>query len=426
MKIVKKVLIISPHFPPVNAADMHRVRQGLPFFKKHGWEPIILCVNPKHVEQSKDTLLLKSIPEEVKIIQVSAFSTKYTRKIGLGNLGLRAFWQMYFAGNKLIKENRFDLIYFSTTVFSIIPLGRLWKQKFKIPFIIDIQDPWRNDYYLNVSKDKRPAKFWFDYWQKKKMEAYTIPSVDGLISVSKGYTDTLKSRYPSIKSIPSLMLSFGAAMNDFEIVEKNNVNSKIKLDSKYINLVYVGRGGHDMNKSVDIIFKSFKKGLSLYESFNDIRFWFVGTSYAAEGKGEKTIFPLAKKLNIESYVNEITDRQPYFEAISLLKKSDVIIIPGSDDEDYTASKLHPNILAEKPLIAVFHPNSSVVDTLIDLNIGEAVLIDDINAVEKCMEKLYVMISKLPFKPKTNWKKFEVYTDEKKTEKQCHFFNKVLS
>ena len=41
---MKRVLIVSPHFPPVNAADMHRARMVLPFLRENGWEAEVLAV----------------------------------------------------------------------------------------------------------------------------------------------------------------------------------------------------------------------------------------------------------------------------------------------------------------------------------------------------------------------------------------------
>jgi hypothetical protein len=42
---MKKVLIISPNFPPVNGADMHRIRQSLPYVRAWGWQPGVLAVD---------------------------------------------------------------------------------------------------------------------------------------------------------------------------------------------------------------------------------------------------------------------------------------------------------------------------------------------------------------------------------------------
>lgn len=200
---MKKVLIISPHFPPVNAADMHRVRQSLPYFERHGYQPTVLAVLPEYVEMSQDLHLEKTIPNNIPVHKVTAYSTKYTRIFSLGNIGIRAFYQLYKKGNELLETGNFDLIYFSTAAFSCIPLGVLWKKKYKIPFVIDMQDPWRNDYYLTVPKSERPPKFWFAHRLNTRLEAYTIPKMDGLISVSKGYVQMLNERYPNSKELPT-------------------------------------------------------------------------------------------------------------------------------------------------------------------------------------------------------------------------------
>ncbi len=34
---MKRVLIISPHFPPINAPDCQRVRMSLPYYRRYGW-----------------------------------------------------------------------------------------------------------------------------------------------------------------------------------------------------------------------------------------------------------------------------------------------------------------------------------------------------------------------------------------------------
>ena len=38
----KRILIVSPHFPPVNAPDMQRVRVSLPYFVEAGWNVTVL------------------------------------------------------------------------------------------------------------------------------------------------------------------------------------------------------------------------------------------------------------------------------------------------------------------------------------------------------------------------------------------------
>jgi hypothetical protein len=157
--------------------------------------------------------------------------------------------------------------------------------------------------------------------------------------------------------------------------------------------------------------------------------YFVGTSYAADGQGLKTIEPVAAKYGVGDHVVEITDRLPYFSALKVLKDADILIIPGSTDTNYTASKLYPYILANRPLIAVFNQNSSVVEILDKTKSGIcATFINDDKADvigEKVFEVMQQYLQRIPFVPDTNWHEFEPYSAREATRKQVDFFNKIL-
>jgi hypothetical protein len=344
---------------------MHRVRQSLPYFKDYGWEAEVVAVDPAFIESySNDNLLLKTIPAEIKVHYVNAWQVSKTRKFGLGSLSMRSWFHYRKKGNELLASGRFDLVFFSTTAFHVMALGPYWKKKFNIPFVLDIQDPWRNDFYLSKPQKERPPKFIVAYNIDKFLEARTVPEADAIISVSMAYCDTFRARYPRMKALCSV-IPFGGVPGDFAIAVNEQVHiSKVKLDEKRINIVYVGRGGHDMRFCLELFFKAFAKGLQNEQDlFSQVHCWFIGTSYAKEGSGTKTVAPIAAASGVDSYVTEVTDRIPYFETLMLLKKADVLFVPGSTDTGYTASKIYPYILAEKPLLACFHQNSSIHEIL---------------------------------------------------------------
>jgi glycosyltransferase involved in cell wall biosynthesis len=429
---MKKVLVISPNFPPVNAADMHRIRQSLLYFNEFGWEATVIAVEPQYIEMNEDPLLLETLPKEAKIIRIKAFEAKTTRKFGLGNSGYRSMWQYYTAGNKLLRNNQFDLVYFSTTAFPVMVLGRIWKKKFKVPYIIDMQDPWRNDFYLDKPKSERPPKFWMAYHMDKYLEAFTMKKVDGIVSVSAGYPKMLMERYSNIKPDDCTVIPFGGASIDFEVLDKVSIPNKIfKLDNEKIHIVYIGRGGHDMQLALGAIFAGLAQGVKENPSlFERLMLYFIGTSYAADGQGSKTVEPVAKRYGVDSQVVEITDRLPYFEAMRVLKDADLLIIPGSTDTNYTASKLYPYILAKRPLIAVFNESSSVVEILKETNTGRFVSFinedDPLLLGERFLTTLKEELAKLPYVPDTNWDAFEPYSAREATRKQVLFFEKILN
>jgi hypothetical protein len=163
--------------------------------------------------------------------------------------------------------------------------------------------------------------------------------------------------------------------------------------------------------------------------FSRVRVYFIGTSYAADGKGKKTVEPVALLSGVEDHVTEITDRLPYFTALKVLKDSDILIIPGSTDTQYTASKLYPYILAARPILAVFNENSSVVEILSKTKAGICVTFRNEDSTEKIGSEFYhactTMLHDLPRTPSTAWDAFEPYTAREATRKQVDFFNKIL-
>jgi hypothetical protein len=426
---MKKLLIISPHFPPVNAADMQRVRQSLPFFAQNGWSPTVVAVDPGYVEMAQDAVLLKTIPEEIEVHHVGAFPVHLTRKLGLGNLGIRSLWYYYQWGKQHLSRKSFDLVYFSTTVFPVIALGRYWKKRYGIPFAVDIQDPWRNDYYLQFKPGERPSKFWFDYQLNKKMEAYTMPHAGGLISVSPGYIETLKKRYPVLDKIPSLTLTFGAADIDFKVLESVKIPNIYFKKGENINIVYVGVTPPPMAYTIRALFKSVSDNRKNDQLFSRIRFYFLGTSYAPKNLAAKTVMPLAKEFGIEDIVFEEAVRLPYFETLTIIREADFAIIPGTQDTDYTASKLYPYILAQINILAIFHKNSNVSKIMDTLSAGDYITFSDESVEElslKITPKLKEILNRLPFRPDTNWENFYEYKADFKTREQVKLFEQVLS
>ena len=251
---MKRVLIISPHFPPVNAADMHRVRHMLRYLEVFGWTAEVIAVDPSYVDlNDSEPLLLKTIPSKISIHLVKAWGKKCTSKFGLGSISMRSFLFFLLKGNQLIKEKKYDLIFFSTTAFHVMALGPYWKKRFGIPFVLDIQDPWRSDHYLKQPSNQRPPKFWISYCLDSFLEKITIPKSDAIISVSSSYINTFKLRYPEFDGITKV-IPFSINQEDFQIASVSNIKLDIIFDPSKINIVYVGRGGQDLTFSVDLFY----------------------------------------------------------------------------------------------------------------------------------------------------------------------------
>ncbi|WP_338812114.1 hypothetical protein V9L05_12015 [Bernardetia sp. Wsw4-3y2] len=433
---MKNLLIISPTFVPNNAVDMHRVRQGVNYWKDFGWNPIIVGVEPNFTEFPKEEILLKTIPNDLEIHHVKAFSTKYTRKVGLGDLALRSMYFYRKKVNQIIRQKRkegnpIELIYFSTTMFAVCVLGAYWKKKFDVPYIIDMQDPWHSEYYLSRPKSERPAKFWFSYRLHKFLEPIAMKKVNGIVSVSEGYCKTLQERYQNITPHNCITLPFGAFDKDFEVAATLEYQNPFFTQNEgNINLVYAGVAGEYMRTSSSILFEVIKKGLiEKKELYSKLKLYFIGTNYDPLNPVPR-LLPIAKEFGLESIVNEHVKRIDYLKVLNILQKADGLLIFGTIDKDYTASKLYPYILSKKPICAVFYEKSSAVTILRKTNAGVVIpFLEEKYNQEKINEAYQIFtdfLGNIVQKPKTNWQEFEPYTAKEMTRKQAEFFDKIIN
>lgn len=383
---MKRVLIISPYFPPVNTADMQRVRMSLAYYKEFGWDAEVVAVDPEYTGLPQDELLMESVPAGIKIHYIKALSKKWTTKLGFGSIAYRSYLVYRQTVSQLLKSEKFDLIYFSTTQFQICTLGAYWKKRFKVPYVIDLQDPWHSEYYRDKPRQQQPPKYWLSYRLNKFLEPIAMKKAGGLITVSAEYINKIKARYPQIKNIPEATIPFAATAADLEIAARNQGKFKPLLDAGFKNIVYIGRGGMDMYKAIAPVFETLKKGMAEEpELFKILKLYFIGTSYAPQGQTIPTILPLARQYGISDQIIEIADRIGYYHTLVTLQQADALFIPGSDDPQYTASKIFPYLLTGKPLLAVFNAESPALGILNEYEAAHAYSYDRTPGVRKKIE-----------------------------------------
>jgi len=426
--VVKRVLIISPFFPPTNTADMQRIRMSLPYFAEFGWQPEVVVVDECYSDLTKDELLLESLPGGVKIHKVRALPKNITSKIGLGSIALRSLLFYKERVNQLLKAETFDLIYFSTTQFPICILGPYWKKRFNVPYIIDMQDPWHTEYYKDKSQNDRPPKYWFSYRLNKYLEPIAMKNVGGLISVSEHYIIDLQNRYPRLKTIPAATITFGAFELDNTIARDNAEKFELLLNPDFKNLVYVGRGGTDMHKALNVLFAAVKCGQEKHpDLFKTLKITFIGTSYAPAGQGKPTILPLARQFGVEDTVIEITDRISYYHTMFTLQQADALFIPGSDSAGYTASKIYPYLLNNKPLLAIINSKSPAADVLREYDVKNIYYFDRGVETEQAITSFLIQLLRGAMDtPKYNSRAIEKYSALNMTRKQCQLFDLVIT
>lgn len=371
---------------------MQRIRLVLPYLRENGWEPVVLAIDAKNVAAPKDPWLGITVPADVSIIRVQAMSLHWGKLPGLGSLTGRALRALKKAGDKILEELKFDFVYFSTTQFGVHVLGSRWLRRYGVPFAMDYQDPWVNDYYRLNPQINPPGgrlKYALADHLNRFLEPKVLRNCSGITAVSSAYIDELRRRYPWLPTnLPTKTVTFPADPRDFALVEETKVSQSVFApDDGFIHWVYVGRGGADMKKSAKALFAAIAESRDHQEWINRLKIHFIGTSYAAAGKGESSFNQLADQAGIRDLVVEITDRLPYSQSLRCLLDADALFIVGSDDSSYTASKLYPYLLAKKPLLGIFHRQSSAAHFLKKTNGGISITFDSETEASSLSEQI---------------------------------------
>lgn len=374
---MKKVLIVSPHFPPVNSPDCQRVRISLPYYREFGWEPTVLAVDPRHRSDWKDESLLESIPRDVAIHRCSAFDVRFTRLIGVSNLGLRCVAQLNRLGAELLAQGRFDAVFFSTTQYLTAPLGRVWRRDFGVPYVLDLQDPWRSDYYERPGAPKPPGgwKYLFARLTARLLEEGTVKSASALMSVSPRYLLALQRRYRWAEIPPHAVIPLGAPEADFDYLSRqpNTAPPQCGFSPGCFHWVATGALNPSFSHALRVLFAGLRRlRLDAPHLAGRLRFTFIGTSYADPRRRAPAALDIARDYGVADLVKECPARVGYLDSLRLMRAANGLVLLGSDDLAYVPSKLFPYLLAERPILSLAHDRSALAQQLGDLPITNAV------------------------------------------------------
>lgn len=428
----RTVLIIAPDFTPSSYPPALRAR----FFAQHlpefGWNPIVLAADRRHYEWTVDPENEKLLDPTLEIIRTGALPLKWTRKLGFGDLGLRTLWHHWWALSRVCRQRRVDLIFISLPPNSPIILGRLAHARFGIPYILDYNDPVLTEYYWKLPRAQRPPKWALVYAMYRFMEPFALKRVDQLVGVDNSYMAGLFANYECLQNVEATPIAFGVEPSDFAYVRRHpRPNLVFDRADGYFHISYVGRGGPDMNAALRALFEAIRMGRqSTPELYKRVRIHFVGTTYAPKAEGLYQVLPLARECGVDDIVEERPARVQHLDAIQILLDSDALVVVGSEAPHYAASKIFPYILAAKPLLAIFHEESSAVKLLHETCAGNAVTFGANRPPLSIVGEIGTVLQELlrlpaGWRPPTNWEKFEPYTARAVTARLAEVFDRTI-
>ncbi len=353
---MKKVLIIYPHWMPSNLVGAQRARLLANSLPESGWETHILAVDPKYYEEPLVPELLNLVKPGINVHLVAAKPITSKNRLS-GDLALRAFKNLKTKAIEIVKEEGIDFIWLPVPSYYNALLGRPIQKATGIPYGIDYIDPWVNGF---PGQDKLFSKAWIANQLAKILEPKAVKHASLISGVAyEYYAPVLKRNFPS-GHIEHCAMQYGFDVYDYTV----EINPKVKLwNDNEKAIIYAGAFLPKSHLFIQQLFKAIKQLSDENKLPDKLKLCFVGTG----AYKEKSILEYAKTYGIEHLVSEQRERISYLEVIHLLKKAFGVMVIGSTEKHYTASKVFQSLLSKTPVYTIFHEESDAAKILGECN-----------------------------------------------------------
>lgn len=372
---MKKILIITPHYPPSNLAAVHRSRLFARHLPKLGWEPIILVVDERDYEESLDWNLHALLPVNQRIEKVRAFSVTKPRLIG--DIGLRSFFQLRNRALELVQSDSIDFVYIPIPSYYPSLIGPYLHRKTGVKYGIDYIDPWVHRF---PGSDKVFSRHWFSMHIAKFLEPKAVKHASLITGVAEGYYQGVIDRNPYLReSCVFAAMPYGGEVSDHSGLNQLQLEPYLFKKNEKFQFVYAGAMLPHAYGPLESIFKAIAENS---KEFNNVEFHFIGTGYASNDELSFNIKPLAERYRLwEKVVFEYPKRIPYLDVLVHLSLADAVFILGSTEPHYTPSKTYQGVLSKKPIFAVLHEKSTAAEVIDSTGAGRTLCFNGIEGLK---------------------------------------------
>ena len=355
---------------------MHRSRlfaQHLPAF---GWEPVILTVHEDYYEEELDWNLHQLLPLQQRIEKVKAFQVTKPRLIG--DIGLRAFFQLRKRALELVQNEQIDFVYIPIPSFYVSLIGAYLHRKTGVRYGIDYIDPWVHRF---PGSDKRFSRHWWSTKLAEWLEPKAVKHATLITGVADGYFQAVINRNPSLqKTCLFGAMPYGGEVMDHQQLKSLGIQPYLFQSNQKLQLVYAGAMLPKAYKPLEAIFRSIAANRN---AFTEAEFHFIGTGKSPNDANGYNIKSMAKEYGLwNTVVFEYPKRIPYLDVLIHLDAADAVFILGSTEPHYTPSKAYQGVLSGKPVLAVLHSASTAVNVLEESGAGVVLAFDGEAEIEK--------------------------------------------
>ena len=371
----RSVVIVSPYFPPSTLAGVHRARHLAKHLPGAGWNPIVLCVDEAFHADRLDPDLARLVPDCVEVVRTGAAPAALMRRFGVGDVSLRAWPNLREALRRLAARADVKAVMITGSPYYPMVFAPALR-RLGLPVVLDFQDPWVSAWgAAQPALGKAGLAHRLGTW----LEPHALRGASFVTSVSETQNRQLADRYAWLDPARMAAIPIGGDPDDFTALAQGlaAASPRIELEPGLAHFCYVGACLPRAAPLMRTLFRAFARLRAEQPALAaGIRFTFVGTSNQPSAEARPVVLPLAAEEGVAEAVREQPGRAPYLSALDLLTRADAVLLIGSDEPHYTASKIYPALMCGRPRLSLFHAASSAHGILAAAGGGCAFAFDD--------------------------------------------------
>ena len=364
--MVKKVLIITYHFPPRPSVASLRMGGLAKFLPEYGWKPTILTAklpSPPdlryHVIETKESDILVEWKERL------GFSPDKTFRDQLGQTGKKDTYMDYLlyaakdvlaypdynkkwyrytlpVAREQLKREKFDAIFSSAGPYTVHLIARQLKKEFGIMWIADFRDLWTQNHYYSCSRIRK--------YFETKLEVRTLADADAITTTSYPFAEKLRQLHHAPVSV---------VPNGFDPELLNHRTLLIpKFSINYTGRLYRGKTDPEL---LFLVIRKLINEQQIDPSDVEIHFW---------GCGETWLQKLIDRYNLSTIVF-IHDSVPREQALEIQRSSQLLLLLIWIDpkEEVVVAKIFEYLAAKRPVLAIGPSQGAMPDLIHETNAG---------------------------------------------------------
>ena len=188
------------------------------------------------------------------------------------------------------------------------------------------------------------------------LEPRALRNAAFLSAINQDYMAGPLTRYPWVRDLPNLEVQLGFSPRDHETAP-SDIHPPWPSDKRVI--LYAGTYWEQGAP----LFRELLEALAQIQNAgnldSDLHFAFIGTGHPRLPSLQSII----EELGLTDIAQEYPERVPYLHVLAFLNQAWATLVVGSTAAHYSASKVFQLLIAGKPILAYFHPDSEGRDIL---------------------------------------------------------------